>query len=563
MRGKNPRAKGFWRHKVLWALAVASMNCVAPLDLRSSALKIRAETNTDANTTHDGERIRAFEVEVEQLRDFLRIPGFSVAIVRGKHVLWAKGFGYRDYEKRLPAAPDTLYPIASLTKTFSSVLLMQMVERRLLDLGDPVTRYRTDQDVATTTRIKHYLTHTSEDIPGEYFYYSGGRFGRLTTVLEKATGKSFKALVAESIFKRVGMERSVPGLNAEGYDKVLGALAQPYVLSKGQITKSEYPSPGMSAATGAVSTVLDLAKYDLAIRENILLRKQSKEQMFTPITSNGGRVLPYGLGWFVQEYEGHKLIWAYGQETTFSSLYLKIPDLDITLIVLGNRIALSDPFWLILGNVRRSPLALAFLRTFILRKGNAATLLPPDWNLSAALLSAELSRLEARAGRYNYADELVAHAFAEQWLGNKSRSVELLKLAFERYPNLKEAGDGAMLAVLARSGDSGLQRTGEKIGRKLLNENPKHPRVLFDLGVLYLQSQREEQAMPLFEQIVANKNLSSKWLLAYSSFWLGKFYFDKDPMKAKGYLEFVITTRYDDGSLQQNTRELLDKLGSH
>jgi CubicO group peptidase (beta-lactamase class C family) len=107
-----------------------------------------------------------------------------------------------------------------------------MVERRLLKLDDPVTRYRADQDIATTTRI--ILTHTSEDIPSEYFYYSGGRFGRLTTVLEKASGKSFRALVAENIFKPVGMEQSVPGLNAEGFEKKLGTLAQPYVLNKGQ-----------------------------------------------------------------------------------------------------------------------------------------------------------------------------------------------------------------------------------------------------------------------------------------------------------------------------------------
>lgn len=560
-------ANGFWRHKVVWALVAVSMSCLVTLNQSSSALTLKAGSSHYAtlrpNAPNAQERIRAFEVEVEQLRDFLRIPGLSVAIVRGKHVLWAKGFGYRDYEAKLPATPDTLYPIASLTKTFSSVLLLQMVERRLLKLDDPVTKYRADQDVATTTRISHYLTHTSEDIPGEYFYYSGGRFGRLTTILEKASGKSFRALVAENIFNRVDMEQSVPGLNAEGYDKKLGALAQPYVLNKGQITRSEYPSPGMNASTGAVSNVLDLAKFDIAIRENILLGKKSKEQMFTPTTSNGGNVLPYGLGWFIQDYEGHKLIWAYGQEPTFSSLYLKIPDLDITLIVLANSIALSDPFWLILANVRRSPFALAFLRTFVSQSGNNAPLPPPHWDLGTALLSAELSRMETRAGRYSYADELVAHAFAEQWLGNKSRGVELLKLAFERYPTLNDAGDGAMLAVLARSGDSGLQRAGEKIGRKLLNENPKHPRLLFDLGVLYLQSQREAQAMPLFEQIVANKNLSTKWLLAYSSFWLGRFYVDKDPVKARSYLEFVITTRFDDGSLQRNTRELLGKLGNH
>jgi CubicO group peptidase (beta-lactamase class C family) len=107
--GGRHMANGFWRHKAVWALVVASMNCLGTLNPSSSALTLKA--GSSAYLTHQPnaqERIRAFEVEVEQLRDLLRIPGLSVAIVRNKDVLWAKGFGYRDYETRLPATPDTL-----------------------------------------------------------------------------------------------------------------------------------------------------------------------------------------------------------------------------------------------------------------------------------------------------------------------------------------------------------------------------------------------------------------------------------------------------------------------
>ena len=88
---------------------------------------------------------------------------------------------------------------------------------------------------------------------------------------------------------------------------------------------------------GMISTVLDLAKFDVAMDRNRIVSEASKEAMFTPTISSSGRTLPYGMGWFVQEDEGTKLVWHYGWAPhAYSSLYLKVPEKGVTLILLAN-----------------------------------------------------------------------------------------------------------------------------------------------------------------------------------------------------------------------------------
>ena len=143
--------------------------------------------------------------------------------------------------------------------------------------------------------------------------------------------------------------------------------AQP---SAGDFKLSKYPARLCSSA-GIVSTVLDHAKFDVAMDQNLVVSKTTKDTMFTAPVSNSGSLLPYGLGWFVQESNGTKLVWHYGwAPKAYSSLILKVPAKEVTLILLANSDGASAPFRLGAGNVLRSPFAVSFLNLFTDLKGS-------------------------------------------------------------------------------------------------------------------------------------------------------------------------------------------------
>ena len=96
---------------------------------------VAACTSTNAN------RVRGFARDADEIRNRLHIPGMSAAILENQKVLWTRGFGYADLENKVPATPDTLYSVASVTKTFGSTLLMQLVEKGQVALDEPITKY--------------------------------------------------------------------------------------------------------------------------------------------------------------------------------------------------------------------------------------------------------------------------------------------------------------------------------------------------------------------------------------------------------------------------------------
>jgi CubicO group peptidase (beta-lactamase class C family) len=284
----------------------------------------------------------------------------SAVIIKDQKVLWAKGFGFADLENKIPATPDTLFHLASVTKTFASMLIMQLVERGKLDLNEPMSHYSTDfKD--DSVKIKHIVTHTSAGIPGERFQYDGHRYDYLTAVIEKKTGKRFGELVVETFFDPLGMSNSVPyhhiavdadkwiaSLGKERidrYKKNLETFAQPYTYyGAGETVHTTYPYPEfIGAAAGLLSTVRDMAKYDIAIDQHAFIKKETQEQAWTPFVSNSGKRLPYGLGWFVMDHHGTRLIWHTGDwGTGFSAFYLKVPEKNLSLIMLANSEALVE-----------------------------------------------------------------------------------------------------------------------------------------------------------------------------------------------------------------------------
>ena len=326
-------------------------------------------------------RIARLETEIESQRRLQSIPGLSAVVVRSGEVAWSRGFGSADVERNVPAASDTPYRIASLTKTFTSTLLMRCVEQGRLDLDAPIRNYTAAIPEPSAT-VRHVLTHTSAGTPGTTFRYDGDRFASLTPVVEACTGAPFRKALADQILDPVGMLDSVPGQDLEApapelaalfpsttlarYQQVLLRLARPYQMVDNRAVPGAYPPKGISASAGLVSTVLDLARYDAAIDEHRLLSAAMQQMAWTAASSPQGRPFPYALGWFVQQASGRRLVWHYGLWPTFSALLLKVPEERLTLILLANSEGLSGPYAMAEGDVTDSAFARAFLETIVL-----------------------------------------------------------------------------------------------------------------------------------------------------------------------------------------------------
>jgi CubicO group peptidase (beta-lactamase class C family) len=329
-----------------------------------------------------------FEQRLEDLREELKIPGFSAAVVQDQEMVWAKGFGYADVETQIEATPNTPYHLASLTKPFAAAVIMQLVEEGILGLDDPVSQYGVELGAPGKIRVRHLLSMTSDDEPGSRYRYDGNRFGDLGQVIQAASGESFQALLFQRIVEPLGLTRTVPSpagcANLEQYrgrcQQVFDQIAEPYALGSDLGTEKGYYHASFGTAAGLVSTVVDLARFDAAMDENLLVSQATKEQMFAPTTSTHGARLPYGLGWFSQDYRGTRLVWHYGHwPPSVSSLIIKAPHENITFIILANTDNLSRPYPLGNGDVMQSSAALAFFRTFIFepRRGGAAPEI--DW----------------------------------------------------------------------------------------------------------------------------------------------------------------------------------------
>lgn len=325
-----------------------------------------------------------FAAALERLRSAARIPGLSAAVVRDGRVVFARGFGFSNLERRIRATPETPYNIASVTKPIAAVVAMKLVEEGRLDLDRPLkndadfagfcNEFRLEKSIfARDLRcdgltMRHLLSHSVNGAPGERFSYNPILYSWASRPMAAAAGKTFSTLVQEYVFRPAGMTRSARIYRDLPLRPDLArALAPPYHAdTRGKILPSPPLSPqGDGAAGGVISTVLDLAKFDVALDSGKLVSARSRELMMTPTRSTTGAALPYGLGWFVQEFRGRMLVWHSGWwEKAYSALYLKVPEERLTLILLAN----SEGLWwsnpLDQAQVEKSSFAVAFLERF-------------------------------------------------------------------------------------------------------------------------------------------------------------------------------------------------------
>ena len=321
-----------------------------------------------------------FESYLEALRVQASIPGMSAALVQDGQVVWERGLGFQNQETRIRATPDTPYAVADVSQTLAAVLLLQCVEQRRLEINAPARRYGADVPEPGAT-VRQILSHTSAS-NGETFHYNPERFAQLTQVVENCIPQPYRKSIAVSLLERLAMKDSVPGRDLndptilpekifsadvlDRYRRVLERIAIPYKVDKrGKLTRTELEAEGITAASGLVSTVRDLARFDAAIDADLLLLEDTRNAAWTHGVNSQSQPLPTGLGWFVQTYRNDRVVWHFGLvPNAYSSLIIKLPARRLTLILLANSDGLSAPFQLDSGDVTKSLFATLFLRLY-------------------------------------------------------------------------------------------------------------------------------------------------------------------------------------------------------
>lgn len=313
--------------------------------------------------------ISEFESRLDQLRVQSKIPGMVAGIEKNGQIVWTKSYGYENVEIGKLVTNSTIFHLASLTKTFASTVIMQLVSENKIKLNDPVSKYGVSLNEQDTVRVIHLLTHTSQGIPGTNYRYNGDRFALLSNVIQSATSKTFHQLATERIMLPLGLLNTAPSnmvfAAADGFDTAHLRLNTAQGYGSNGISKVAYPS-NFSTAAGLTSSINDMLKYAVAYEGTALLTDDLKTKVFSPMISKSGKTLPYGLGWFIQEKEGIKLTWHYGYWVGMSSLIIRVPDKKITFVLMSNSDMLSSPYPLGNGDIWVSPYAKEFLKSFIL-----------------------------------------------------------------------------------------------------------------------------------------------------------------------------------------------------
>ena len=322
-----------------------------------------------------------FETYLDLLRQQSGIPGMSAVILQDHQIVWERGFGYQNLESRIPATPDTPYLVGDISQTLAAVLVLQCVEHRRFDLDDGAARYGAKIEDGST--LRQVLSHAIRAEGADTFKYDPERYAQLTFAVEYCAPQSYRKTVSHRLLQFLAMRDSVPGSDLvnsnvvpeemwdpeilERYRRVMERIAIPYKVDKQRrATRAETLKPEtISAAAGLVTTARDLANLDRALDDGLLLRPESLGAAWRNVPGKEGALLPTGLGWFVQTYEGQPVVWHFGMiPNAYSALVIKLPVRKMTLILLANSDGLVAPYQLPAGDVTKSVFANLFLRLY-------------------------------------------------------------------------------------------------------------------------------------------------------------------------------------------------------
>jgi CubicO group peptidase (beta-lactamase class C family) len=325
--------------------------------------------------------VARFSEYLDALRTQAGIPGLAAAIVGPTKINWEGTFGQQDVDRNIATRLDTPFQLDGTTQAIVASMAIRCAADGWLSLDDRVGKFEPSSPDAGAT-IRQLLTHTSAGASGALtFAYRPERLTPVAAALANCTDSSFRWGVSYFLERR-SMFSSVPGADVlrltapaetftasqlQRYADIFRQLATPYALdARGRPTPTSYIASTLTPASGLISTVIDLEKFDLALKQGDVLRPDALAYAWTPPTDANGRPLPHAYGWFVQDYNGERLVWQFGvSDNASSSMIIMVPRRGLTFIMLANSQGLSRPFSLAAGDVTVSPFARLFLSIFV------------------------------------------------------------------------------------------------------------------------------------------------------------------------------------------------------
>ncbi len=336
-----------------------------------AGLAIVAVFPVDARQHHDGVSANLSRVITHEMLQ-KDLPAVYVLLVQGNDVVWSHAFGYADPQKNIPATVEDVHRIASVSKLFTDIGLMQLVEQGLVDLDSPIVQYLPDfrphNPFGKEITLRQLMTHRSglvrEPPVGSYFdptepsltetiaslnsttlvyspatrfKYSNAGIGVVGLLIERMRRKPFARVIDETVLNPLGMKNSSFEPRPELLQRKPRAILWTYDGRKLDVPGFQF---GMGPAANMYSTTGDLGKFLIALfkggtgENGTVLRKETLEEMWTPQFRSGGEKTGVGLGFFIGSKEGHRTISHSGDVYGFATEVAAIPDLKLGAVVI-------------------------------------------------------------------------------------------------------------------------------------------------------------------------------------------------------------------------------------
>ncbi|HEX7719323.1 MAG TPA: serine hydrolase domain-containing protein, partial [Woeseiaceae bacterium] len=289
-------------------------------------------------------------------------PGAVVRVIKDGAPVLTRTYGMANIEEKIPIRPETNFRLASLTKQFTAMSILMLVERGELTLDDSLHDVFPDfADYGSAITMRNLLQHTSGIIdyepfvpndspkqivdreilelmkqqdhtyfpPGTEYRYSNSGYAVLAMVVERVSSQDFADFLHDNIFKPLDMTATVA--HREGVSTVSNRAYGYHVGDNGVEFSDQSPWSAVLGDGGIYTSVIDLGKWDQALYDGNLVSSGLLQQAFTPNLEN------YGFGWRIDEYAGRKRMHHSGSTIGFRNFIQRFPDERLTVIVLSNR----------------------------------------------------------------------------------------------------------------------------------------------------------------------------------------------------------------------------------